>query len=1723
MLIKVRSKSVFIPGAILVVALSLVFARSWAAEPEMATYTSYPVFLAQTTTPNIMIILDNSGSMNEPAYPVGEPYKICGQIEAHASDSRDDGEEIWGYPVDGSSYSYSSDLDMGALDAGGTQKMLIGIRFPNLGIPQGSVITTAEIRFRAVGTTGGAAQFKIVGEASDDAQQFRNASWQPNDGGYDIKNRPETAAQVDWILTVGEGWSGGERSADTTTPELKTILQEIVNRPGWTNTSAMGFKIIPVSGKRDAYSADNGTDYEPVLYVEYVPSEECYKYYGYFNPNSRYSYASGKFYMDPNGVWDGDWLNWLTMRKIDVARKVLMGGLATSRQGGGNQVNYGEGTGKGNRTFYKSYDNPSATTGVSPYAGNVTYKMDDGYIYVGSTKYTIAVDKYETQEPDDFYQGNLAGVLQKVGNKARWGNMWFYVGEGNNKEGGFVSSPIGTNITSLVSGIQNRKANTWTPLAETYYICTQYFKQETPEALGFANNATGPLNHVWDPYYDDEMIECAKSFVILLTDGASTKDSKVPAALRDFDGDGDAQPCNESTGANCDYSSGGTDYLDDVALYARTTDLRADLAGDQSLILYCIYAFGQDENARKLLKDAAKNGGFDDKNGNNIPDLDEEWDDNGDGLPDTYFEASNGYLLEKQIMAAITDILKRASSGTAVSVLATSSEGEGTLVQAYFKPSITEGLEEVTWVGYLHSLWVDSLGQIREDTEPQGSQPGLVLSYDRIVEFYFDSASGEAKFKRFQVNANGEKQRDFTDLNGNGILDEEEPYIDLNDNGVWDAGEPFADDNGNGILDAPEAYNDLNHNGVWDAGDPYTDLNGNGIWDNEEPFDDFDSSGDCCGSKEPCSGGYEADGSCDMGEPFTDTDGDCAWTPAEPFLEGGVTLRNADPLDPLNGYYRFNELTDTFIPGLHDTNGNGVWNGYEDWLDEDGDGVFDPGNFVAATDDLNGNCAWDGEEPYTDRNLNGVWDQAEPYVDANGDGVYTPPEPLIDENGNGVWDDGETFTDLNGNGLYDPVEPYSDENGDGVWTAGEPWWYLYTEHIMDELEPIWEGGLKLAARVASNRTIKTWVDLNNNGLLEDTEFLSFDTVNLAAIKPFLGVKDLLTWSYLGSDTTADARAENLIKYTRGESTGFTGTTDLRNRTIGGNIWKLGDIIYSTPVTVGRPMDNFGLIYSDQTYQDYYNLYLEREQVVYVGGNDGMLHAFYMGKYQSGDDPSTAGVTEQVYFTKDTGTLEGFGDELWAYIPQALLPHLKWLANPDYTHVYYVDLKPRVVDAKIFLDDATHPNGWGTVLLCGLRFGGKSINATDDFPEGADTTRTFTSSFFAFDVTDPHNPVLLWEKALPNSGLTTSSPTIAKVGDKWFAIMGSGPTDYDGTSIQQAHVFIVNLETGELLRDFVADEADSFMGSGPVTVDVGLNYNVDVGYIGLTHYQGGSWLGTMYRLRVPKTSGDWRVTSQSDVYDDDPAHWEFAPLMAVDGPLTASPGVSIDARGSLWVYFGTGRYYSDADKIDTNQQYFYGVKDPLYNDLMYDTEAAATSKPPTGYVLLDSTPIYVYTDSSVTGAPAGVETWADLLTLMKTKDGWILSLGQDALYAGERVLNKPTILGGIVFDTTYFPNQDPCGFGGGSNIIGMYYETGTAYIDEVFLGGSEEVVVGGQTKSRVSRSMSLGVGRGSSVSIHVGQQEEGATGYIQQSTGIVQGLAINPAFKLRSGFIYWRER
>lgn len=185
--------------------------------------------------------------------------------------------------------------------------------------------------------------------------------------------------------------------------------------------------------------------------------------------------------------------------------------------------------------------------------------------------------------------------------------------------------------------------------------------------------------------------------------------------------------------------------------------------------------FSTTGSATRFLKNplwyAAKWGGFDDLDGDNKPFTDPscgtaspkakcaEWDKDGDGVPDNYYLVVNPLKLEEQLNSALLSILRRASSGTAASVLA-SGEGSGAnIVQAIFYPKRLFVNKEIAWTGSLHNLWYFTdpklhSSSIFEDTIMDKS---LKLTEDYIVSMYFDQADQKTKAMRYASLSDGSK------------------------------------------------------------------------------------------------------------------------------------------------------------------------------------------------------------------------------------------------------------------------------------------------------------------------------------------------------------------------------------------------------------------------------------------------------------------------------------------------------------------------------------------------------------------------------------------------------------------------------------------------------------------------------------------------------------------------------------------------------------------------------------------------------------------------------------------------------------------------------------------------------------------------------------------------------------------------------------------------------
>ncbi|MCL2791200.1 MAG: PilC/PilY family type IV pilus protein [Desulfobulbus sp.] len=682
--------------------------------------------------------------------------------------------------------------------------------------------------------------------------------------------------------------------------------------------------------------------------------------------------------------------------------------------------------------------------------------------------------------------------------------------------------------------------------------------------------------------------------------------------------------------------------------------------------------------------------------------------------------------------------------------------------------------------------------------------------------------------------------------------------------------------------------------------------------------------------------------------------------------------------------------------------------------------------------------------------------------------------------------------------------------------------YEFTTDSLDNLRPLWNARKQLsqlaepatqrdfAAPAETGRFIKAWVDANDDGVVDPGECISFDRNAMAG-----------SLGYLDMDTPAGA--QNVIDYIRGKE----GIADFRNRTIEyhGTIeaMRLGDVAHSSPVVVGPPRSGYDLSYRDTSYATFAKKYANRRQMVYVGANDGMLHAFNGGFYDAAAQSFSINGTD---LNGHPATAHPLGSEIWAYVPMNLLPHLKWLAQSDYknTHVYYVDGSPQTFDVKIFANDADHPEGWGTVLVVGMRFGGgpMTVDITGD-----NGIKTFRSAYIIMDVTNPEaEPRLLAEIQVPDASFSTSSPAIFAIKDKvasqddnkWFLIFGSGPTDlHTASTNNHAQLFILDLAeltspgssssgappgcarspvggSGPMYMYACDTGVARSMTGDPVTVDWNLDYKVDSIYFGTAGGDANATSGRMMRMEINNAI--------------DPANWS-APTTVVDvgQPIVTAPTLGLDNNrpANRWVFFGTGRFFVQADLTSTATQSIYGVIDN-------GTEASKSN-------LRNTSEAQVQTNGTISGLN-GINSFNQLQA--DTGRGWYVDLppiiGTAGTAPATRVLNPPTLTGGMLFTPVYQPSDDQCTGDGNSQLYGLYYTTGTAHP----LYGLTTVTVNGQEFAVAS--VNMGAGQFSGLSAQTsGNLGANTVALLSQGSlgNLFQKNAKTP-YSVRSGMQSWRE-
>ena len=489
--------------------------------------------------------------------------------------------------------------------------------------------------------------------------------------------------------------------------------------------------------------------------------------------------------------------------------------------------------------------------------------------------------------------------------------------------------------------------------------------------------------------------------------------------------------------------------------------------------------------------------------------------------------------------------------------------------------------------------------------------------------------------------------------------------------------------------------------------------------------------------------------------------------------------------------------------------------------------------------------------------------------------------------------------------------------------------------------------------------------------------------------------------------------ENILNYLRGETAQeINNGGGFRNRN-----FILGDIINSAPAFVGAPIqrypDNWGEATADDlklenaaAYSTFKTNNKNRQPIVYVGANDGMLHAF----------------------NADTGA------EVFAYIPQSIYNNLASLTNPNYTHKYYVDGSPTVVDAFI-------NNQWRTILVSGLGGGGQGIFALDvtnpgDFLNNEDTA----ASRVLWEFTDRYIDNEDEEKNGKDLGFTYGQPSIVRLhnGD-WAAVFSGGYNntvdnggdgDEADSSTGNAVLFIVRLEDGKLLHtiDTGVGTAETPNGlASPAAVDVDGDFIVDYIYAG-------DLLGNIWKFDLTSsTPSDWRVAYETGG-NPQPLFKACFSNTCNSGniqPITTRPQVvRHPTSNGFLILFGTGKYLEFGDNSAENQttQTFYAIWDKRQDELTTFNRLNLLEQKVTQEVNVDGTSYRVTSDNSI--------NWTNDL-------GWYIDLlsPNTTINLGERQVSNSIIRNGRVIFTTLLPSDDPCDFGGSGWLMELNYATG----------------------------------------------------------------------------------
>ena len=460
---------------------------------------------------------------------------------------------------------------------------------------------------------------------------------------------------------------------------------------------------------------------------------------------------------------------------------------------------------------------------------------------------------------------------------------------------------------------------------------------------------------------------------------------------------------------------------------------------------------------------------------------------------------------------------------------------------------------------------------------------------------------------------------------------------------------------------------------------------------------------------------------------------------------------------------------------------------------------------------------------------------------------------------------------------------------------------------------------------------------------------------------------------------------NRVNYLRGER-----TQEVQN---GGNLRRrdsrLGDIVNSNIWHTGRPLR---MSFEHTGHAAFRTTYASRTAVLYVGSNDGMLHAFNAAT----------------------------GQELMAYVPLGVYANLRNYTLTNYGHRFFVDGHPFTGDVDT--SGSGTGNGatptWKTMLIGGLAGGGKGYFVLDvtNPVAFASNPSTFTATGVVMDKTDGADADVGHIYAVPVVDPVTGarSEQIVKLNNgRWAAVMGNGVNSTNERPV----LLIQYLDGSKELLKIVANSttAQSNGLSAPRLVDVNGDGKMDVAYAG--DLQGNLWKFNLTHT----TDSQWGVSNWSGGTTTCKNANNCTPLyVAQDAsstrqPISAAPLWIAHPLGGVQVLFGTGRNMQDADRTNTSVQTIYSLWDKsTYTFPGGVLTAVDGSNITTGRSALVQQTVVGAVTSTASGAEAATDyynTSENTIAYSRAdntaKRGWYLDLPASR----ERVLSNPQLFEG----------------------------------------------------------------------------------------------------------------